>query len=493
MTVTFTPITLATLQNDTTATTAINANFFAVANGFSDVVSLDGTNTMRTSIDMNSNRILNLPNPLSVGEPVTLGVFNAFLTGSGQVPAGGQAGYILMKNSSASFDTIWSPLTGFPSAGALTGTETVIGIQSSNNVQITTQSIANLAFTGSALSALPSAVAVGPTDLFYIVQSGVDKKVAGSVISSLTNLTVGTSVIGGGTSGRVLYDNAGILGELPVTGSGNAVLATSPIISNTLTVTGGTVTSNAPVLNLTQTWNNAGVVFQGILLNVTNTASAGSSPLLDLQVGGLSWFRVVRAGVAGSAEIRFSTNSASYYHGFADTGTNSFSVLANGNTIAGFALGGLVSPSFNVAFMSVSNNGLDTMVYREAANIIAFGNASNAHSIRAYNTTDTLVGVPTNYERGTFDWATAANVLTIGSQKGGTGSSRDVSLVSGSTEMFRLLGAGGVKFSNAASFSANGAVATVLGSVGPTGSHTTVQTWLTFVDSGGVTRYVPCF
>lgn len=50
-----------------------------------------------------------------------------------------------------------------------------------------------------------------------------------------------------------------------------------------------------------------------------------------------------------------------------------------------------------------------------------------------------------------------------------------------------------VKFASANSFSSNGAVGTVLGSVGPSGSHTTVQTWLTIVDSGGTTRYIPCF
>lgn len=50
-----------------------------------------------------------------------------------------------------------------------------------------------------------------------------------------------------------------------------------------------------------------------------------------------------------------------------------------------------------------------------------------------------------------------------------------------------------LKIGNAASFSANAAVATVLGSVGPTGSHTTVQKWLTIVDSGGVTGYIPIF
>lgn len=54
-------------------------------------------------------------------------------------------------------------------------------------------------------------------------------------------------------------------------------------------------------------------------------------------------------------------------------------------------------------------------------------------------------------------------------------------------------GSGLVQFASAGSFSANGAVATLLGSLGPTGAHTTVQTWLTFKDSSGTTRYVPCF
>lgn len=42
------------------------------------------------------------------------------------------------------------------------------------------------------------------------------------------------------------------------------------------------------------------------------------------------------------------------------------------------------------------------------------------------------------------------------------------------------------------STTANGSVATVLGSVGPTGSNTTVQEWLT-ININGNTRYIPCF
>jgi hypothetical protein len=48
-------------------------------------------------------------------------------------------------------------------------------------------------------------------------------------------LTINTSTITGGTSGRVLYDNAGAVGELPVTGTGSVVLSDSPTLTGNVT------------------------------------------------------------------------------------------------------------------------------------------------------------------------------------------------------------------------------------------------------------------
>jgi hypothetical protein len=48
-------------------------------------------------------------------------------------------------------------------------------------------------------------------------------------------IAVGTTTVSSGTSGRVLYDNAGVVGEKPVTGSGDVVLATSPAFAGTPT------------------------------------------------------------------------------------------------------------------------------------------------------------------------------------------------------------------------------------------------------------------
>jgi hypothetical protein len=53
--------------------------------------------------------------------------------------------------------------------------------------------------------------------------------------------------------------------------------------------------------------------------------------------------------------------------------------------------------------------------------------------------------------------------------------------------------AGGAIQAGSGAFSASGSVATVLGSIGPAGSHTTVQEWLTITNGSGTIRYIPCF
>lgn len=73
---------------------------------------------------------------------------------------------------------------------------------------------------------------------------------------------------------------------------------------------------------------------------------------------------------------------------------------------------------------------------------------------------------------------------------GGTPSSR---IHGGADLSLEPIAAAQVKFANAGSFSVNGAVATAVTGVGPTGAHTTVQEWLTIKNAAGVVRYIPCF
>ncbi len=49
------------------------------------------------------------------------------------------------------------------------------------------------------------------------------------------------------------------------------------------------------------------------------------------------------------------------------------------------------------------------------------------------------------------------------------------------------------KFGRSGAWSANGSVATTMTSLGPTGSHTTIQEWFTVQNAAGVTRYIPAY
>lgn len=120
------------LVDTTTAATTINNNFAAIVAEFDNTLSRDGTqpNPMNANLDMNSNRILNLPGPSSPSEPLRLADLSLINGGGGgtisTLPAGGSTGQVLTKNSVANFDASWLTIPSqVPNASAFGGRLTI--------------------------------------------------------------------------------------------------------------------------------------------------------------------------------------------------------------------------------------------------------------------------------------------------------------------------------------------------------------------------------
>ena len=136
-----------------------------------------------------------------------------------------------------------------------------------------------------------------------------------SIVAS-TGLVVGSSTVGSGTSGYILYDNAGTLGNLPVTGTaGNVVLSNAPSIA------GATITGS---------FNASGLVTNTDLANMTAysvkcNATSGSASPTDCTTlpSGLTAPNFVIASPSGAAALILNDVAGSQQSGITleDAGT----------------------------------------------------------------------------------------------------------------------------------------------------------------------------
>lgn len=104
---------LVNLQNETTTVNALNKDNAVLKTAMDNTLSRDGEspNEMEATLDMNSHRILNLPKPISLLEPIRLTDLNTFSGGPiliDPLPTGGLTGQTLQKNSDTNYDVSWT-------------------------------------------------------------------------------------------------------------------------------------------------------------------------------------------------------------------------------------------------------------------------------------------------------------------------------------------------------------------------------------------------
>lgn len=110
--------------------------------------------------------------------------------------------------------------------------------------------------------------------------------VAADVPASILTLGVGSSAVSGGTTTRVLYDNAGVLGEYSISGTGSVAMTTSPtFVTPTLGAATATtinkLTLTAPALGSTLTIADG----KTLTSSVSMTLQGGDAAVLSIAAG----------------------------------------------------------------------------------------------------------------------------------------------------------------------------------------------------------------
>lgn len=133
----------------------------------------------------------------------------------------------------------------------------------------------------------------------WTTTAGLFARINGSTVgpfasSAGTGLTIGGTTVGSGTSGRVLFDNAGSLGEYVISGTGSVVMTTSPAIT-TPSFSYGTTGSSKTILATSAntgftndfTIGNGGTVATAATIaSLTASLTAGTNAFVQMLVTG---------------------------------------------------------------------------------------------------------------------------------------------------------------------------------------------------------------
>jgi hypothetical protein len=532
---TFQPLPISTFTNDTTAVNAVNNNFTAVSNTFNDVVSRSGVqpNWMTSTLDMNGNQIINLPFPQTLNSPARLADVTSAQTISIISATTGNSGHTVPFLDGSGSPNTWST----PNITTLAGLQTAITTNQNLGGTIATSLPCNL------FQILENVNAGVNTISGISVQDTFGGTTAqGSRIGIVSNL-IQQSATSPSNNNRNYLAIAGILAaQANDNGSSPSSFATS---AGSYTGTLGEVTATSSATSLRYMNGLSGAVQMATGSSVWAKSilvlTGGSSDnVKGSSVDAMIWNWNQGNNAAFNTGILFDNGAGQGFWPISTTGTI-FRTLGNGTAATGIDLSNttFTNASFVANGFFVNQNG-----------VIATGNAGVGNGgIQMLGSTSGFINFNTNntatalsFAQGTFGTMfvlqgpsnTIANQLTISSAISGgtptiaaTGTDTNIGILftakgTGSivipqtlqlglagigTGILNLLGStsgnvilttaatsGGIlQFGSTGSFSANGGVATSLTSLGPTGSHTTVQTWLTILDSGGVTRYIPCF
>jgi hypothetical protein len=251
------------------------------------------------------------------------------------------------------------------------------------------------------------------------------------------------------------------------------------------------------LVDLAATWNTSGTP-TAIKLNVVETGinSNAASKLMDLQVGGVSRFRVEKVGGIKIGDGTTAAGSEQKYITFnTGWGEVNFQNWGGDLSISGVALATLSvnSPAFFTTHIGLGGNkdAANVKLWKDADGILAQRNGTAKQTLRIYNTYTSA----TVYERAVMDWngPTPGN-LQIGTEFLGSGSgmaARPIDFVTGGVVRLSILNTGVLSVASHIY-----AVGTVKGNLTTNTAYTATTVvptgYITIYDSTNTPYRVPC-
>lgn len=348
---------------------------------------------------------------------------SSFTNDSGYITSSALSPYLTSVTAASTYLTIsnaastYQPLLGFTAENVANKATSFATLN--NTLYPTTQAVSNY------VTGLGYITSSALTPYLTIVSAASTYQPIGSY---LTGLTVGTTTIGSGTNTRILYNNAGVLGEYLVTGTGTtAVLSTSPTFTTSILTP--TVTGINGALTFTNAVQSSGVVTSFEFTKPNNTGQTASTNIQGFlfTTGSRQW---ATGAITTQEEVRITAPTYSFVG--ASTITNAYALFVNApiagtnatiinNFAAGFSgnvnvIGSLYSTGFRLVD---GNQGLNKALISDANGNASWQTLGSGYTKSINNiSTNTSAGSAPNTEY--YYICTASLTLTLPTAVGNT-------------------------------------------------------------------------
>ncbi len=299
-------------------------------------------------------------------------------------------------------------LSGLAFLGGASATPAIQAVLTVGNVATTTIETTGFIKTGG--TAAQFLKADGSVDSSTYLTTGAAALTYQPIGSYLTGLTIASTTITGGVSTKILYNNAGVLGEYAVTGTGTtAVLSTSPTFTTDITtplIIGGTAVGSTLILKPTSA--NGTSTVAGIQFAVGNNGATTAMSVYNsgnVNIGNYALPLAQRLTTIGQDTAWMSFGSAV---GFTTYAAMYFNTVTPGSTNYGITSDGidmlLNAPGTNGAISLRTANNIRMTVNRNGASLALV----NIDFLVGANTNQTLsTNIPSFRIQGASkQWAT---------------------------------------------------------------------------------------